>query len=95
MAVAMVTKVSDASLDQYDAVNAKLGVDSNPPEGLIVHAAASGEGDGFVILEVWESTEAFERFANERLGPAVEEVTQGQGGPPDREVYQLHNLIKS
>ena len=48
-----------------------------------------------VILEVWESTEAFERFANERLGPAVEEVTQGQGGPPDREVYQLHNLIKS
>jgi hypothetical protein len=94
MAIAMVTKVSQATLDQYDAVNAKIGLGDDPPEGLIVHAAASGEAPGFVILEVWESSDAYERFASERLGPAIAEVTQGQAGEPDREVYQLHNLIK-
>jgi hypothetical protein len=38
----------------YDAVNDKLGVLSDPPDGLIMHAA--GELDGqWQIVEAWES----------------------------------------
>jgi hypothetical protein len=48
------------------------------PKGLIVHSA--GEGDqGYYVYDIWESREAFERFMEEKLGPALGEV---MGGPP-------------
>src|SRR5204863_522149 len=54
--------------------------DSNPrpPEGLILHSAGPGE-QGYYVYDIWESQEAFERFMEEKLGPALGEV---MGGPP-------------
>src|SRR5438876_11146489 len=48
------------------------------PEGLIVHSAGQGE-QGYYVYDIWESREAFERFMEEKLGPALGEV---MGGPP-------------
>jgi hypothetical protein len=48
------------------------------PEGLIVHSAGQGE-QGNYVYDIWESREAFERFMEEKLGPALGEV---MGGPP-------------
>jgi hypothetical protein len=80
--MAIVRIVRPPMLDRktYDAVNAKIGVEENPPEGLIMHSA--GEVDGmFQIVDVWESQEHAERFDKERLGPGITEVV-GAGGPP-------------
>lgn len=84
----------------YDAVNAKVGVDTEPPAGMLMHCA--GEVDGvFQIIDIWESEEHAERFDTERLGPAINEVlsaagpgqTPGPGAAPSPTLYQLHNLI--
>ena len=48
------------------------------PEGLIVHSAGQGD-QGYYVYDIWESREAFERFMEEKLGPALGEV---MGGPP-------------
>jgi len=84
----------------YDAVNAKAGVDSEPPEGLLAHCA--GDIDGvFQVIDVWESEADARRFDAERLGPAINEVVfagdpsqspdPGTAAPPA--LYELHNLM--
>lgn len=54
--------------ENYARVAAALG--DGVPEGLIVHAAGPTDW-GFRIIDVWESRDAWERFRNERLRPAV------------------------
>ena len=45
-----------------------------------------GQGEqGYYVYDVWESREAFERFMEEKLGPAIAEVMAGpppEGGAP-------------
>ena len=64
----------EATRDQYDAVNEKLDPMSNPPQGLILHAASDIGGGKFRVYDVWESEDAWNKFRDERLGPAVAEV---------------------
>ena len=45
------------------------------PEGLILHAAGPTE-EGFRIIAVWESEEAWQRFLADRLGEDVESTSQ-------------------
>jgi hypothetical protein len=82
--------------ETYDAVNAAAGVDRDPPEGLLMHAA--GEVDGkFQIIDVWESEQHASRFDSERLGPSIQQVTGGAGPPagqaPAVTVYEAYRLI--
>ena len=96
MAVGMLQELQGVTADQYDQVSQEMGVNENPPDGLIVHTAGEMEGGGGMrIFDVWESAEALERFTNERLMPAVEKVIGG-GGSPERVplVYQLHNILQ-
>jgi len=58
-----------ASWEQYDRfASALAGV---APPGLIVHAAGPTD-EGFRIIAVWESEEAWQRFLADRLGSAVD-----------------------
>jgi hypothetical protein len=79
----------------YDAVSAKVDTQGDPPDGLILHSA--GEADGkWQIIEVWESEEHADRFADERLAPAITEIA-GDNAPNRAEAevasYELHSLI--
>lgn len=60
-----------------------------PVEGLLVHAAGEGE-NGFRVVDVWESEEAFGRFG-EKLMPILEEI--GIEGDPD--VYSVHTFVSA
>lgn len=60
----------------YERVAAAVG--DELPDGLIVHVAGPTEA-GVRIIDVWESREQFDRFRRERLLPAIERVTGGQG----------------
>jgi len=82
--------------ETYDAVNEKMGVQDNPPDGLIFHCAGEGP-NGFRIVDVWESRGHFDRFMEERLGPAIAEVTgmqPGEGGAPETTWWPIHNTIQ-
>jgi hypothetical protein len=58
----------------YDGVQAEMNLADDPPDGMIFHWA--GEVDGqWTVTDVWESREAYDRFREERLFPAVEKVS--------------------
>jgi hypothetical protein len=94
MAVGMLQELEGVTLDQYDQVNATMGIADNPVDGLIVHTAGAMDG-GVRIFDIWESREAIDRFTEERLMPAVQQVMGEGGGPPPREptIYDLHNVV--
>jgi len=96
MAWAQIQKSVDATWEQYEAVTRAVGADVDPPEGLIVHAA--GEENGrWRSVSVWESQEAYERFRDERLLPAVRAALGDEmveAGPPPQEAFEVKHLVK-
>jgi hypothetical protein len=97
MAVAVMNEAPGLTTAIYDAVNEIARVESDPPAGLIVHTCGEMDG-GLRIFDVWETQEDYERFAAERLGPAIEEASKqsgGPSGPPRREIYALHRFMGS
>jgi hypothetical protein len=63
------------------------GLTEPDPQGLILHLAGPTD-EGFRIIAVWESEEAWQRFQIERLQPAVAAL----GGPsrPETTFRDLH-----
>jgi hypothetical protein len=53
----------------YERITDGLGDD--PPDGLVVHLAVEKPEGGLRYYSVWESEEAVDRFAEERLHPVV------------------------
>jgi hypothetical protein len=93
MAITM-TMVIPGTKELYEGVNSEMGVDpSNLPAGLMAHYA-SVTPEGIRVFDVWESEAAWEKFASERLGPAVKKLTDGHGSV-DGELGQLHNSFTS
>lgn len=72
MSYAVIEDVA-ASWEQYEPIGRSLGP---LPNGLLVHVAGPTE-EGFRIIEIWESEGAWERFREDRLGPAL----AGVGSP--------------
>jgi quinol monooxygenase YgiN len=96
MPVGVLQQSPGASQETYEAVAAKINAANDPPEGLIIHTAGAAEGGGWRIFDVWESREAFDRFMQERLMPAMQELFGDQmpaGGQPP-EIYELHDLVR-
>ena len=98
MAIVRIQETPDpdgGGMATYDRVNQKLDVEGDPPAGLILHSASPADG-GMVIVDVWESQEAFDRFAEERLEPALREVMGGD--PPEGattvRTYEAHSVVK-
>lgn len=92
MAVAVIIDFA-ASVDDYDAVNAKIDTSSNPPAGLIVHTGSVTDS-GMRVVDVWESEQHFQDFRDQRLGPAVGEVMGADGPTPEIQVHEVHDLLK-
>jgi hypothetical protein len=82
--------------DMYDAVDREMDIDANPPEGLIFHWA--GEVDGkWTITDVWETREAYDRFRDERLFPAIQKVSgmdPASGPLPTITEFAVHNYLR-
>lgn len=49
--------------------------------------------DGITDADVWDSPEAFEKFAAEKIGPISQEV--GVPGPPQIQFFDVHNYLTS
>ena len=94
MDVGLWISFASGTQEQYDAVNAEMGVEENPPEGMIFHSAGPMEG-GWNVIDFWESRELFDRFQQERLGPAIQALGDDALGPPSIKEFPVYNTIKS
>ena len=93
MAVGLSIRFADGTAEQYDAVNAEMGVEGDKPEGMIFHAAGPIK-DGWGILDFWESRAQFDAFMESRIGPAVAALGDAAlPGPPEIKEFPVHNTM--
>jgi heme-degrading monooxygenase HmoA len=93
MSVLLVSEAPGSTTADYDRVNEIMGIrgDEDAPDGLIDHVGAS-DGNGILVVEVWESEEAAGRFFESRLGPALAEVGAELKSKP--RMLPVHNSLK-
>jgi hypothetical protein len=89
MAVAVHVVLRGVTKEQYDAVREVAGWLETPPEGGLSHVSW-WEGQDNHNLDAWESEEAFVRFGNERLGPAMAKV--GVEAEPEPTFHAAHEV---
>ncbi len=90
MAIVMVSDAGADSVEQYDQLSQKLeeAGHGNPP-GRLLHTCALKDNGSYFVVDVWESPEALQGFA-QVLMPLIEEVG---GGAPNLQISPVHNMI--
>jgi hypothetical protein len=68
MSVCFIMDFPGARLDQYDQVMERMDLGGELPPGALFHVVGL-TGDGLRVVDVWESDEAFQRFAETQIGP--------------------------
>jgi hypothetical protein len=82
--------------ERYDAVMAEVRMADEPPAGLIFHWAGEVDGE-WTVTGLWESREAFDRFREERLFPAVRAVAgvdPATGRQPTVTEFEVHHYVR-
>ena len=81
MAVAVEMNFRGATIEQYDEILGKMGLTPGgaTPPGAISHWVAKTD-DGMRVVDVWETREAYDQFAAEKIGPYSAEA----GSPSHR-----------
>jgi hypothetical protein len=88
----------EATTEMIEAVTDEMDVRTLPPNGLIVHTAVN-LGGRLTIIDVWESQEDWEKFAESRLGPAFATVAQrmgidlAQAGEPETQILEVLSIV--
>ena len=92
MAVAVQLDFDGGTLEQYDEVCKLMGLTPKGPgpAGSISHFATMTPS-GLRVVDVWESKEQFETFAQEQIGPMSQKA--GLPGPPKLEFFDVHNYL--
>jgi hypothetical protein len=97
MPIAALQMMPGGTSEQYEQIGEKMfGVRSSDfssaeaPDGLIMHSAGPTD-DGWYVYDIWESQDHFERFVQERLMPAIQEMGASMGAQP--QFYEIHNLV--
>src|SRR3954451_4877292 len=77
MSVGIIMDFAAGESDQYDRVIEQMELDGKVAPGAHAHVAGPGPDGGWRVVDVWESPEQFEAFANEKIAP----LTQAEGLP--------------
>ena len=86
MTVATILEFPGVTRELYEAVGATLG--PTGPDGILYHACGP-TADGWRIMDIWESREAFDRFVDDTYLPAM--AAAGGPAPSRREVIATHH----
>jgi heme-degrading monooxygenase HmoA len=83
----------DEGPDVYDQVTSKM--DAHTADGTghpsTSHTAAKTDAGGVLVVDLWDSPEAFGAFAEEQIGPAAAEAGMG---PLEPRFVPVHNRIR-
>jgi len=88
----------EATLEMIEAVTNEMDVRSLPPNGLIVHTVVN-VGGRLTIIDVWESQDDWQKFADGRLGPAFATVSQrmgvdlSQAAEPETQILEVLSVV--
>ena len=94
MAIGLRLKFTGATQQQYDATHGAMHIESNPPEGMIFHAAGPIE-EGWGVIDFWESRAAFDRFVESRLRPTIQQLgAQAPPSPPEIKEFPVHSFTR-
>jgi hypothetical protein len=94
MTVAVQLDFRGATLEQYDEISERIGLlPGGPAWPQEFSHWVTKTDDGFRVIDVWETQEAFETFAREKLRPVFQEV--GVGRPPEIQFFEVHNYLAS
>jgi hypothetical protein len=91
MAIVIANTMSGGTQEMYDGVTAKIMGDGLP-EGCQVHIAGPVP-EGWRVITVWDSDEAFKRFREEKLIPALLEARGEEAVAPNIETNPVHRLM--
>lgn len=94
MAVAIEMTFKGATLDQYNQVMRLMSLDDGTrpsPPGALFHWVAKTD-DGIRVVDVWETQEQFDAFAEKEIGPYSAQA--GIPAPPETTVYAVHNYLE-
>lgn len=93
------TMPEGTTLDLLDRLTREIGVETDPPAGLIVHTHF--EQDGRVrVIDVWDSEDAYAAFRDNTLMPAMQKLASeegmdpSQGPPPEPVVSTVAGLVR-
>jgi hypothetical protein len=90
MTVVTTIDVYDMPNSEYRAVLDRMGVEARPEPGIYLHITAQTDF-GYRIIEIWDSQDGFEDFAQRRMVPALEQL--GIDRKTEITVKPLHNLF--
>ena len=85
-------------INMLDTVSDEMGVNDNPPDGMIVHTHFEKDGD-VQVLDVWETAEHYRQFAESRLMPAMGKVAAARGfelpqAGPEPTIIEVHRVVR-
>jgi hypothetical protein len=91
MAVVMTMRWQGISPEEYDQALELVGWEREPAQGGRNHVAWFGGDGALQVVDVWDSEEDFQRFADERLMPGLASAGLLEGkGEPDVSFAPLH-----
>lgn len=90
MATVMLMHWPEATSAQYEEARQQVDWEGRAPAGGKFHVAWFAD-DGLHVLDLWETAADFERFAAERLMPAVQRI--GIQGEPKVEFHPVHAVF--
>lgn len=90
MAVAFIMDFAEATTAQYDEVMENMALDGHLPEHALFHAIGP-KGDGMIACDVWETPEAYQAFAETKIGPLTAAVGLA---PPQVRVVEGRQVLR-
>ena len=92
MAIGVIQDLPGATIAQYDEVIKRMGFQPGGPgaPGGLFHWVTKTP-DGMRVIDVWESREAHEKFAAEKIRPITAAV--GIPAPGKVEFFEVHNYL--
>jgi hypothetical protein len=75
---------------QYESLMEALWLEQERPVGALLHLAGPHPAGGWLVVDVWESEAAFERFARAKLIPAAKAVGIA---PVKPRLFPVHDLM--
>ena len=89
MPVAFILDFPRGTLEQYDAVVEEMQLGGRLPPGALFHVAGTGPSGDLRVIDVWETDDAFQAFADAQIRP----LSAGQGlDPPQMTRFEVAEI---
>ena len=90
MAVGFIINFPGGTQEQYDAIQEQMNLGGRMAPGGISHAAGPTD-EGWRVVDVWESQEAFDTFLHEKLYQAMQNVGMSR---PQVESWPVYGVLE-